>query len=87
VITSIKRDSLRTKGFDAAALTAVEAALASAFDIKFAFNKWTLGEDYCIERLGVARRARLIIRLSSCWRRSASPRPRSTPPTASAVVP
>ena len=25
----------------------VEAALAGAFDIKFVFNKWTLGEDFC----------------------------------------
>ena len=31
-----------------------EAALATAFDIKFAFNKWTLGEAFCIERLGIA---------------------------------
>ena len=45
------------------ALAAVEAALASAFDIKFAFNKWTLGEAFCIERpgdrAGRARRSRL----------------------------
>ncbi len=35
-------------------LAAAEAALASAFDIKFAFNKWTLGEEFCIEGLGIA---------------------------------
>ena len=27
-------------------------ALKSAFDIKFAFNKWTLGEDFCRDVLG-----------------------------------
>jgi ribonucleoside-diphosphate reductase alpha chain len=51
---AINHDSLAAKGFDAAALAAVEAALGTAFDIKFAFNKWTLGEAFCIERLGIA---------------------------------
>src|SRR5207302_5378769 len=41
---AINHESLREKGFDDTALAAVEAALASAFDIKFTFNKWTLGE-------------------------------------------
>jgi ribonucleoside-diphosphate reductase alpha chain len=50
----INHESLRAKGFDDEGLAAVEAALASAFDIRFTFNKWTLGEDYCIERLGIA---------------------------------
>src|SRR5579883_341620 len=45
--------TLKAKGFDDAALGAVENALASAFDIKFAFNKWTLGEAFCVERLGL----------------------------------
>ena len=27
-------------------LAKLEAGLATAFDIKFAFNKWTLGEDF-----------------------------------------
>lgn len=44
---------LRAKGFDDAALAKVEKALASAFEIKFAFNKWTLGEDFCKQRLGL----------------------------------
>src|SRR4029077_17783764 len=39
---SINHESLREKGFDNRALAAVESALASAFDIKFTFNKWTL---------------------------------------------
>ena len=50
----INHESLRQKGFDDAALAAVEAALAAAFDIKFTFNKWTLGEDFCVDRLGIA---------------------------------
>jgi ribonucleoside-diphosphate reductase alpha chain len=51
---AINHDSLRAKGFDDRALAAAEAALATAFDIKFAFNKWTLGEAFCSERLGIA---------------------------------
>src|SRR5262249_30111923 len=49
---AINHETLKGKGFDDEALGAVEAALGSAFDIKFAFNKWTLGEEFCIEGLG-----------------------------------
>ena len=38
--------TLRAKGFTDEKLSLVEAALASAFDIKFVFNKWTLGADF-----------------------------------------
>jgi len=48
----IDQDSLKAKGFTPAVIEAVEAALASAFDIKFVFNKWTLGEDFCRDVLG-----------------------------------
>ena len=51
---AINHESLRAKGFDEPALAAAEAALATAFDIKFAFNKWTLGEEFCTGRLGLA---------------------------------
>ncbi|HEV8032831.1 MAG TPA: vitamin B12-dependent ribonucleotide reductase [Stellaceae bacterium] len=51
---AINHDTLASKGFDEAAIAAVEAALTSAFDIKFAFNKWTLGEAFCTEKLGIA---------------------------------
>ncbi|MFQ6018318.1 MAG: vitamin B12-dependent ribonucleotide reductase [Kiloniellaceae bacterium] len=44
---------LKEKGFTEAALQAVEAGLASAFDIKFAFNRWTLGTDFCVKVLGL----------------------------------
>ncbi|MGO1120943.1 vitamin B12-dependent ribonucleotide reductase [Rhodovibrionaceae bacterium A322] len=46
--------SLKGKGFSQAALDALEEALGSAFDIKFAFNKWTLGEDFCRDVLGLS---------------------------------
>ncbi len=48
----INHDSLRAKGFTEAQLQALENALKSAFDIKFAFNKWTLGEEFCTHVLG-----------------------------------
>ncbi|HEV2334299.1 MAG TPA: vitamin B12-dependent ribonucleotide reductase, partial [Stellaceae bacterium] len=50
----INHESLKANGFDDDALAALEAALAAAFDIKFAFNKWTLGEAFCTEGLGIA---------------------------------
>ncbi|WP_158812997.1 vitamin B12-dependent ribonucleotide reductase [Methylocapsa sp. S129] len=42
----INHATLRAKGFDAAALAKVDAALAGAFDLRFVFNKWTLGADF-----------------------------------------
>ena len=48
----INHKSLAEKGFTTETIEAVEAALAGAFDIKFAFNKWTLGEKFCTETLG-----------------------------------
>jgi ribonucleoside-diphosphate reductase alpha chain len=50
---AINHQSLRARGFDDDALAAVEAGLVGAFDIKFAFNKWTLGEEFCREHLGI----------------------------------
>jgi ribonucleoside-diphosphate reductase alpha chain len=48
----INHQSLKEKGFDSASLAKLEAALASAFDIRFAFNKFTLGEQFCQDQLG-----------------------------------
>ncbi len=45
---------LQGLGFTEAALEALEGSLASAFDIRFAFNKWTLGEAFCTETLGLS---------------------------------
>jgi ribonucleoside-diphosphate reductase alpha chain len=49
----INPKSLKEAGFDAAGLAKVEAGLGSAFEIKFAFNRWSLGDDYVINKLGV----------------------------------
>ncbi len=49
----INHETLRAKGFTPEKIAAVEAGLASAFDIKFAFNKFTLGEDFCTDVLGL----------------------------------
>ena len=43
----INHDVLKDKGFGEAQIKAVEEALASAFDIKFVFNRFTLGDDFC----------------------------------------
>jgi len=51
----INHDTLRSKGFTDEALDKLEAALKTAFDIKFAFNKYTLGEDFCVHQLGLKR--------------------------------
>jgi ribonucleoside-diphosphate reductase alpha chain len=48
----INHESLKDLGFERSQIDAVEQNLASAFDIKFAFNKWTLGEDFCRHVLG-----------------------------------
>ncbi|MGL4592158.1 MAG: vitamin B12-dependent ribonucleotide reductase, partial [Aestuariivirga sp.] len=44
---ALNHAQLRAKGFGDAQIEKIEAGLASAFDIKFVFNKWTLGEDFC----------------------------------------
>ncbi len=54
VTQGVTHDALRSKGFDEKALAAVEAKLESAFDIRFVFNKWTLGEQFCTQSLGLA---------------------------------
>jgi ribonucleoside-diphosphate reductase alpha chain len=50
---AINHASLRTKGFTEAKLQELEASLAGAFDIKFVFNKWTLGADFLTTALKV----------------------------------
>jgi ribonucleoside-diphosphate reductase alpha chain len=44
---AINHESLAALGFDAATLDRVERALASAFDIRFAFSRYTLGDAFC----------------------------------------
>ncbi|WP_291855203.1 vitamin B12-dependent ribonucleotide reductase [Bradyrhizobium sp.] len=50
----INVSTLKAKGFTDEALAKVEKALPTAFDIKFAFNKWTFGEDFLRETLKLA---------------------------------
>ena len=49
---AISPSALRDKGFGDDELAKVEAAMESAFDVKFAFNRFTLGDDFCKETLG-----------------------------------
>src|SRR6202040_3550026 len=50
---AVNHTTLKAKGFTPEAMEKVEKALPSAFDIKFVFNKWTLGEDFCRDVLGI----------------------------------
>jgi len=47
----INYDALRGKGFGDAEIGEIEAALESAFDIRFVFNKYTLGSEFCTQVL------------------------------------
>lgn len=50
----LNHEVLCQKGFDDAALERLEGSLGQAFEIQFAFNKFTLGEDFCREKLGIS---------------------------------
>ena len=50
---SINHTSLIGHGFGKAEIDKIEAALPSAFDIRFVFNQWTLGADFCTGVLGI----------------------------------
>ncbi|MCL8487883.1 MULTISPECIES: vitamin B12-dependent ribonucleotide reductase [Bradyrhizobium] len=50
----VNATTLKAKGFTDEAIAKVEKALPTAFDIKFVFNKWTLGEDFIVKQLGVS---------------------------------
>ena len=49
----INHTSLIGHGFGSKEIEKIEAALASAFDIRFVFNQWTLGEAFCQDVLGI----------------------------------
>ncbi|HOQ48279.1 MAG TPA: adenosylcobalamin-dependent ribonucleoside-diphosphate reductase, partial [Candidatus Kapabacteria bacterium] len=49
----INKQSLKAKGFTQEKIDIVEKELANVFDIRFAFNKWTLGEDFLL-KLGIS---------------------------------
>ena len=50
---ALSHESPRAKGFGDVQLAALEQALEHAFDIRFAFNKWTFGEEFCTGALGM----------------------------------
>ncbi|HQS17877.1 vitamin B12-dependent ribonucleotide reductase [Reyranella sp.] len=50
---SINHQSLAARGFDAATLKRLDQATATAFDIRLAFSRYTLGEAFCRETLGL----------------------------------
>ncbi len=47
----VNTDTLKAKGLTDVELENLDKGVASAFEISFAFNMWTLGED-CLKRLG-----------------------------------
>ncbi|MGQ0566056.1 MAG: vitamin B12-dependent ribonucleotide reductase [Gemmobacter sp.] len=49
----INHTALIGHGFGRAEIAKVEAALPTAFDIRFVFNQWTLGADFCQGTLGI----------------------------------
>ncbi|KAA2317319.1 vitamin B12-dependent ribonucleotide reductase [Pseudooceanicola sediminis] len=50
---AINHTSLIGHGFGPRELEKVDAALQGAFDIRFVFNQWTLGEEFCKQTLGI----------------------------------
>ncbi len=44
----INKSTLKEKGFNDEKIEIIEKQLDNVFDIKFAFNKWTLGEDFLL---------------------------------------
>jgi ribonucleoside-diphosphate reductase alpha chain len=49
----VNHDTLAAKGFTPEALSKIEAQLASAFDLKMAFNPYVLGKDFVKSTLGI----------------------------------
>ena len=49
----INRATLKAKGFDDEAIARVEAVLPSAFELPFVFNRFVLGEEFCVEKLRI----------------------------------
>ncbi|WP_424970407.1 vitamin B12-dependent ribonucleotide reductase [Dinoroseobacter sp. S76] len=49
----VNHTALIGHGFGAEQIEKIEAALPSAFDIRFVFNQWTLGEEFCTQSLGI----------------------------------
>ena len=50
----VNHEALRAKGFTDEILMKIESELGASFDIKFAFNKFSLGEEFCRNALGIS---------------------------------
>ena len=50
---SVSINALKDKGFGDQELAKIESSLGSAFDVKFVFNQFTLGVDFCKTKLGL----------------------------------
>ena len=50
---AINHTTLIGHGFGQNEIEKIEKALPSAFDIRFVFNQWTLGEEFCTNVLGI----------------------------------
>jgi ribonucleoside-diphosphate reductase alpha chain len=51
---AINHTTLEAKGFTDVALAKLESGIKSAFDIRFAFNKWSLGAEFLTKTLKIA---------------------------------
>ena len=49
----VNHATLKAKGFTDEVLAKLEPALPTAFALRYAFNKWTLGEDFLTRGLGI----------------------------------
>jgi ribonucleoside-diphosphate reductase alpha chain len=46
--------ALKARGFTDELIERIEAQLPGVFELSFAFNRWTLGDDFCRNRLGLS---------------------------------
>jgi ribonucleoside-diphosphate reductase alpha chain len=51
----INVESLTAKGFTKEVLDRIEQTLPGAFDLTFVFNRWTIGDEFIQEKLGITR--------------------------------
>ena len=50
---ALGHEALRARGFGETQIETIERALGAAYDIRFVFNRWTLGDDFCQDALGL----------------------------------
>lgn len=49
----INRAALAAKGFTNELLDRIDSLLPAAFDLSFVLNRWTVGDDFCLGKLGL----------------------------------